>query len=419
MISGCRPVHVVAATVCLAVLAAGAIVACAEADEFDQSIVFSAYDSVGVRVVRNSQTRNGGLSVRMVLQSPMLVIGGLETDGYQLYGVEAAVRLSDGRIVVANGGTNQLLFFDAEGRCLATVGRKGSGPGEFQALEWVRRSAGDSLVVFDRAGGRISLFDPQGRYMRSVTPSLPLSRGARYEILGSGADGNWVVMQRSLPVGDHVARGLRRDSVFYLRLTASGEVLDTVGRFPRGDVYRISSNLAGEHVTLDAAPPLGFRTYTALRDTTLVIARNDLAEIREYDLRGRLRSRVYTVGVRRSVTSDLWGLLGDWYIDTSVELWKPFRAQVLATLTPPDSIPTVDGMVVDDLGNVWLSEYRLPGDSWRRWAGYDRSGRYLGSMQTPRDLEVLSLGSNYLLGLVYDEFDLEYVELYDLTARPQ
>ena len=46
--------------------------------------------------------------------------------------VRNAVRLRDGRIVVANGGlSSRLPVFSPEGRYISSIGREGEGPGEF------------------------------------------------------------------------------------------------------------------------------------------------------------------------------------------------------------------------------------------------------------------------------------------------
>lgn len=82
-----------------------------------------------------------------------------------LTGVGVLVRrLADGRYAVADQGMLQIQIFDAEGRHLTSVGRVGFGPGEFQqpTHAWLHRS-GDSLFVFDRALGRISVFSPDGK----------------------------------------------------------------------------------------------------------------------------------------------------------------------------------------------------------------------------------------------------------------
>lgn len=72
-----------------------------------------------------------------------------------------------GRAVVADQSDKSLKLFDPRGRALSTVGRPGSGPGEFTALLG-GGLLGDSLYAYDFNQTRFTVFSPQGRYARSV-----------------------------------------------------------------------------------------------------------------------------------------------------------------------------------------------------------------------------------------------------------
>ena len=74
---------------------------------------------------------------------------------------------------------------------------------------------------------------------------------------------------------------------------------------------------------------------------------------------------------------------------------------------------------VDALGNLWVREYNRPGNLSSRWSVFDSEGRLLGPVRLPDGLVPLDIGRNYKLGLVKDEFDVEYVQLYDLIKPGQ
>ncbi len=66
---------------------------------------------------------------------PILDIGVLEGDRfYQFDQIVGGKRLSDGRIAVANAGSLELRYYDAEGKHLFSTGREGGGPGEFGGM---------------------------------------------------------------------------------------------------------------------------------------------------------------------------------------------------------------------------------------------------------------------------------------------
>ncbi|MYE18044.1 MAG: hypothetical protein F4Y07_16365, partial [Gemmatimonadetes bacterium] len=90
---------------------------------------------------------------------------------YQLYAVEDAARLADGRIAVANGGTGEIRFFSASGGHLASWGGIGEGPGEFAQWdpEAVTEWPGDSIVAAEWWRGRVAVFDADGNPGRTAT----------------------------------------------------------------------------------------------------------------------------------------------------------------------------------------------------------------------------------------------------------
>jgi len=72
---------------------------------------------------------------------------------------------SRGRIYVADYGQAQVTVFDNNGRYLRTIGRRGSGPGEFQNPMQIAVGPGDTLLVFDIGLRRLSKFAPDGAYV--------------------------------------------------------------------------------------------------------------------------------------------------------------------------------------------------------------------------------------------------------------
>lgn len=127
-------------------------------------------DSAGVIFIRNAEIGTWGDTPRWaVSDSPKVQIGVVEGDpAYELRLAIGAVRMPDGRIIVANRGSSELRIYDPEGRHLHTVGREGEGPGEFRNIGdlWLYR--GDSLAVYDVSLRRVSVFDVRPAFVRSV-----------------------------------------------------------------------------------------------------------------------------------------------------------------------------------------------------------------------------------------------------------
>src|SRR5688572_24674597 len=112
-------------------------VALACAGEAPADSAVEVIDSAGVRIVMNAAPDSAVPAFRISAE-PLAEIG--VTEGppeYQLFRVASGRRQSDGTIVIANGGTMELRFYDAAGTHIRSVGREGEGPGEFKSISLV------------------------------------------------------------------------------------------------------------------------------------------------------------------------------------------------------------------------------------------------------------------------------------------
>lgn len=141
------------------------------ADGASEALLTTVTDSGGVEVVTSARPAWEGGGAWSVSERPTPEIGtALGDEAYALYSARAAVRLPDGRIAVANGGTLQVRVYDADGRHLQDIGGPGDGPGEFRSLRsglWL--ALGDSIVTYDFRLSRLTLFDLEGRLGRTIT----------------------------------------------------------------------------------------------------------------------------------------------------------------------------------------------------------------------------------------------------------
>ena len=70
-------------------------------------------DSAGIRIIENGRPAEGSRLGWEIGAEPAVSIGSVEANAdFQLFQVDDALRLGDGRLVVANGGSHQLLVFD-------------------------------------------------------------------------------------------------------------------------------------------------------------------------------------------------------------------------------------------------------------------------------------------------------------------
>lgn len=137
------------------------------------------------------------------------------------------MRLSDGRVVVANGGTNELRYYDSKGHHLVSVGGEGDGPGEFRRLASVAVLSGDTVAAWDAGNLRLSFFDPTGALARSI--ALETSEDVRFPQFLGVLDDAMILARASLPYapGESESTTLRAPAKLLL-YGADGSMRDTV-----------------------------------------------------------------------------------------------------------------------------------------------------------------------------------------------
>ena len=135
------------------------------------SLLALALSAFGCTPTPGSDSAAGGSSAVFGLAvAPTVQIG--VTDGpfeLQFHKATSARRLADGRIVVADGDSKQLRWFDAGGGYLQHVGRRGEGPGEFRGVMHLIAWPGDTIAVLDPGLLRLSIFDLNGGFVRAQT----------------------------------------------------------------------------------------------------------------------------------------------------------------------------------------------------------------------------------------------------------
>lgn len=340
-----------------------------------------------------------------------------------------ALRLPDGRIVVADGGSNELRVFDASGTHAATWGGEGEGPGEFTSLGGADRWRGDSLVAWNRHGPYAAIFDSRGNTGRSIrlAGTDPATFAAS---LGSGGvlafrEGYQLVSR----TGDATLHELRRH---YEILGGEGRVAASLGEFPGRLFYTATMMGTSVVMRLPFSPSIAVAPWGGLA----VVAPNRGYEIRAFGTDGTLRrivrrdhDPVPTAPAHREAF--FVGFLRERGFSPEVaageeEALEQVR-QTMGDIPLPETLPAFAALVTDALDHLWVREFRIldgefeiPGQEVSEgplWSVFDPDGHVLGFVETPLDLRIYEIGADYLLGHTTGELGVESVELWPL-ARP-
>ena len=127
-------------------------------------------DSAGVDIVRISDVHMLDLPE---IETRLVYSTAADPD-LHIVRVAGAVFLPDTSLVVADGGSSELVFFDRDGGIRARSGREGEGPGEYSWVERIGVGTDGVPFVFDRRQRRFTFLDAQGE----VTDIHRLEQGA-------------------------------------------------------------------------------------------------------------------------------------------------------------------------------------------------------------------------------------------------
>ena len=105
-----------------------------------------------------------------------------EDENYMLYRVMDIARDSDGNIYVVDAGNYRIQKYDSNGQYLATFGRKGQGPSEFEYPRSIGLASNGNMYIYDQGNSRISVLSKEGRELRTFKFG---ERAAEFQMLRS------------------------------------------------------------------------------------------------------------------------------------------------------------------------------------------------------------------------------------------
>ena len=380
-------------------------------------------DSAGIQVVTNTAPAWNAVQRPILDSVPRLVIGNRGDDPYQLTRVAGTARLADGRIVVADGGSLQLRFYDAGGTFLTAAAGRGGGPGELRRLQSLFRLHGDTLAVV--AGlGLVVYYDGSGTYVRTVNlraappAGLPVTFPA---VLAAFADGSTIVGLVSNPP--------RRSPGDRWLQTVPVALVDATGR-----TVRPLGDLPFSIMVMDEQPrPPWFAAPLSPASSDEVFY---LGLGTEYSIRGYTRDGRLTRLIRRRWTpapvrhADIEAFVVEWGKRWIRETGAEAERQLADLRDDPyeKTVPAFSQLLADRSGRLWVRTPNLA-DAPRAgqlnsaplapstWSIFDPDGVWLGDVTRPADFQPFDVGADYVLGVARDADDVETVVEYGLSTH--
>lgn len=374
------------------------------------SVTFERRDSAGIEITTTSKEGKRVPVGWTVDSEPDLVIGAGDDPSTLLYRVRGLQGLSQDRILVVNGGSRELLFFDREGHLEARVGGRGEGPGEFEDPVLVPQAERDSLLLWDRDLLRFQLFSARGESPRTIRPSAWPRGAGSFPPVGT-LDRQMLIMTRGVWTGDFAqSGGAKKEPRRFLWLDPGTGAEAAVTSFEIERVFIWERR--GQRGAMDLIPFSPEPTGTVWEGGGL-ISDGRTCEIREYDLEGRPTRTFRVDGPGRSVTDQVI----DAYIEMKVTGSGRSRSslkELYADMPIPETLPCFRSLEIDERGWLWVQVFEWDPSRPVPWVVFDPSGRALGTVEMPPGLTVHWIGEDHVLGVWTDELGVEQVRRHRL-----
>ena len=304
-----------------------------------------------------------------LLGTPLTIID--QSDTTHHFQSIVAAGILDTFVVVAHASSEEIRLFSLDGAFVRSFGGSGSGELQFEQLNrvWLR---GDSIVAYDIARRRVTVWNALGELQRELEIFSPW-RVVAEGMLDDGSVVGWTLR----PSVGFPAGSTALDSATLLLFAPDGGSYQIIGRMPWATQFA---------ATLPNGRPLwgqqhfAPRGHMAVTDSTVLLGYGGDANV----LRMKLDGSVDTLGIARTrqpfpdeASAAFRESLIEQLAPSDVPLWRSYYE----TLPLPDSLPGIDGMLVDEETRIWLRAAPLPDRDVATWVIYDSDGDDLFSLQ--------------------------------------
>jgi len=398
----------------LGLLASGAVFACADPGTVATDLVVR--DSAGVRIWEYPQFPPPTFPRWTTSPEPTLSMGEVEgEEPYLFAGIRGAVPLPGGGVAVGDGQSAEIRFFDGGGRHVRTTGGEGGGPGEFTRLWSLFPFRGDSIVGVNFPPRVLSIFDGQGSWGRTLECSAGASGLGGGFVEGALANGTVLVRAMEQFQTEAPEVGYQRTSVFYLLCSPDGEEGPVLREVPGREI-----EIRMEEAGLRSYPlELGRQAASVIVGDDVLVGATDGLELWRYgsdgSLKGVLRVGFPAVPVTQEVRDGWAGQLlsGTDDPEEARALRQSLRDRLWA-----GALPAFSQLRGDAAGNLWVRPF-VPGyeEDPGAWWVFGPDGVLLAQATLPPELRVTALGSDFVLGIMLDEWEVERVVRFRLEKE--
>jgi hypothetical protein len=386
----------------LGALACATLFGCGESEN-NGSGVRTIMDADGLPVTLSQPSDQSAFEIA---SSPAWSIGGPDATGpAQFAGIRSIVALSSGEIWVADQTSGELRVFDSEGGYLTSLGGRGEGPTEYIFAHILGVLAGDTVVAVDQRMRRRDFYTRDGRLVRQISAATTDIQSARHlSVLDGDA---FVGLLPNYLDASELAPGtvLDDDAVIHL-WDAAGEVVGQIATAPTVKWIWTGEN----QIQMPLTRAMGWSAHAG--ELHLTTGAEFL--IRVFSPDGQVRS--YGLDAPpRAATTEIRDAYADWVASLGEDTRSRYE-QGLRETGFPDEAYAYARLVSGPGGSTWAWLMTPSLLDTAEWHVYDSEGAFLGSVQMPDRFILHQVLEDGVVGIWFDEFDVEHVRKYPFTG---
>jgi hypothetical protein len=323
--------------------------------------------------------------------------------------VNGLVMQANGGIVVANGGEQQLCYYDSRGSFVAKAGRRGQGPGEFSYIDDVSLYRADSILVGDRMQRRISILGPAGQPGRQFPVKTPDTLGS-YNATRALTNGDVLLAFMEVKTMAPSPKAITFHQQFF-RASPAGEIGGRIARLVESEhfVQAVPATMGGT-----AYWTLHWGKSTSLSPLADGFVAGDGGDnvVTGYDRDGHARVRHVVPLTRRSVTPEMIAQYRQESIEATKPPQRPLEQKRVDEMPYPAETPAYNAIIADQTGPIWVQSY--PDSSGSYWLRLDPATATTRAFRFPARFRLYAVRSDRACGVGRDEDDLQTVYCFSV-----
>lgn len=343
--------------------------------------------------------------------------------------VSGAVEIKGGRLIVIDGLETQLFVIDFAKGTRTSLGRQGSGPGEYRIPSGVFRMRGDTIWTLDAGQMRIAAFNPD------LTPGTAFPFLMFDQQNSSALSAPFFNDDRGrLYAASMVIQGARTSTGGSMQFPESVGVvrMDARDKTARSEIARVRFPVSGKPEMQVSGTSIKYKmafpglvasdVWAAFPDGRVVIVRGASYTVEFIGADGKHSAPTRVAYERIKVTDEDKKAEMDDAKRLAAEQLKAARKAMPANmtlafeLTPPAQWPNeypalsgVAGLPAPN-GTLWVKRAIPVRRGREQWDVIDRAGKLVARWQLPRKVTVVGLGEGFVYTVRTDEDDLRYLQ---------